>query len=432
MLFIKYLLELAGCLFLIAGIALLLSNAGVLTGRFPGIGRGHPPSEDPRPWRIRYMVAARTALIGLVALLLGLTIAVIPSGSAGLRVSQVSGTLPGALSPGLHFVVPLVQQVEVYPVRDRVYRTDAVPKEGQQADVLKVQTKEGLEVGLGVSARYRLDPRRLDHIHANLPQPVDQEVIPPVIASVFRQNSPNYLVRELISSRRGAFLAACNQEIKKKLAEDGIEISEVMIRDVHLPPEYSRGLEGLLLKEQENEKLDIEVEVKQKQVKTAELEAEAEKVREIKQAEAQAQMTVLAAKAQADAMQHTLPLKEKQIEQSRLEAEARKESTLKNAEAAAQAKVIDAKAELERRKLINEADQHRTRLLAEADSEKLTLEAKVLKENPLLIQKIIAERLSDKVQIMMVPTDGKFFFANDVLKGAPLQQRGVSEIETEP
>jgi hypothetical protein len=36
----------------------------------------------------------------------------------------------------------------------------------------------------------------------------------------------------------------------------------------------------------------------------------------------------------------------------------------------------------------------------------------------LLIQKIIAERLSDKVQIMMVPIDGKGFFANDVLKAA--------------
>ena len=45
-------------------------------------------------------------------------------------------------------------------------------------------------------------------------------------------------------------------------------------------------------------------------------------------------------------------------------------------------------------------------------------EAEVLKDNPLLIQKIIAERLSDKVQIMMVPIDGKGFFANDVLKAA--------------
>ena len=43
-------------------------------------------------------------------------------------------------------------------------------------------------------------------------------------------------------------------------------------------------------------------------------------------------------------------------------------------------------------------------------------EAVLLKQNPLLINKIIAERLSDKLQIMMVPSDGKFFF-NDVLKG---------------
>jgi hypothetical protein len=43
----------------------------------------------------------------------------------------------------------------------------------------------------------------------------------------------------------------------------------------------------------------------------------------------------------------------------------------------------------------------------------------------LLIQKIVAERLSDKVQIMMVPMDGKFFFANDVLKTNPPGAFGV-------
>jgi hypothetical protein len=63
--------------------------------------------------------------------------------------------------------------------------------------------------------------------------------------------------------------------------------------------------------------------------------------------------------------------------------------------------------------------------MAVADAERMKSEALVLKENPLLIQKIVAERLSDKVQIMMVPMDGKFFFANDVLKTAPLGAFGV-------
>ena len=46
----------------------------------------------------------------------------------------------------------------------------------------------------------------------------------------------------------------------------------------------------------------------------------------------------------------------------------------------------------------------------------------MLKTNPLLINKIIAEKLSDKIQLMMVPTDSKFFFANDVFRGMETNQ----------
>ena len=48
----------------------------------------------------------------------------------------------------------------------------------------------------------------------------------------------------------------------------------------------------------------------------------------------------------------------------------------------------------------------------------MKFEAAVLKSNPMLIQKIIAERLSDKLQIMMVPMDGRNFFASDVMRSA--------------
>jgi len=164
-------------------------------------------------------------------------------------------------------------------------------------------------------------------------------------------------------------------------------------------------------------------------VRIAELEAEAQKARDVKQAEAQAQVRVLQAKAESDSMQYTLPLKQKQIEQTKLEAQARKESTIQNAEAAAQAKVIDSKAEIERQKNLADAEANRIRVTADAeanrirvtaaaDSERMKFEASVLKSNPMLIQKIVAERLSDKLQIMMVPIDGKNFFANDVMRSA--------------
>jgi regulator of protease activity HflC (stomatin/prohibitin superfamily) len=417
MLAIKYLLEVLGVV-MMGGAAVVLILQ-ILHNRRPGepVLPAALPVHGLTPDGRRI---AGLGLLGLVPLLMGLSMTVVPAGTAGVRVSQWSGTLPGTLYPGFHLLVPLVHKVELYDARDRVYHTLAAEAKEKPGDILQVQTREGLLVGLAASVRYRVDATKLDHVHAALPHPLDEEVVRPLVAGIFREETANYLVRELISSKRVELLDRCREAIAEKLASDHIQLKEVMIRDLLLPPDYLRGMEGLLLKVQENERLTIELELKQKQVQTAELEAEAQKVRRIKEAEGAAQVTVLQAKAQADAMQHTLPLKEKQIQQTRLEAEARKESTVKNAEAAAQAKIIDSKAELEKRKLMTEADEHRTRLMAKAESERLALEAEVLKQNPMLIQKIIAERLSDKVQIMMVPMDGKFFFANDVLRGSPL------------
>ena len=104
--------------------------------------------------------------------------------------------------------------------------------------------------------------------------------------------------------------------------------------------------------------------------------------------------------------------------------------SIENAEAAAQAKVIDSKAEMQRRKLLADAEADRIRVTAVADAERMKSEAAVLKQNPLLINKIVAERLSDKVQIMMVPTDGKFFF-NDVLRSMPVNGGGMSSEQTD-
>jgi regulator of protease activity HflC (stomatin/prohibitin superfamily) len=355
--------------------------------------------------------------------LIGLSVAVVPSGFGGVRVSQFSGTRPGTLYPGAHLINPLTQRVDLFDIRDQVLTTssgkDGVTKEVSQtkkAEVFNVQSREGLNVGMAITVRYRIDDKKLAYIHDNLPQPVEDEIVPPVVASVFREIVPNYTVRELFAQKREEVRTSAAERITKKLAGDGIIVKEVMLRDIQLPAEYAKGLESLLLKEQEDEGLSIQTAMREKQVRIAELEAEAQKRRDVKGAEAQAQVRVLQAKAEADSMQYTLPLKEKQIQQTRLEAEARKESTLKNAEAQAQAKVIDSKAELERRNLLAEAESKRIRLVAAADAERMTSEAALLRQNPLLINKIIAERLSDKLQVMMVPSDAKIFF-NDVMKG---------------
>ncbi len=66
--------------------------------------------------------------------------------------------------------------------------------------------------------------------------------------------------------------------------------------------------------------MEFETAIYEKQVKIAELQAEAAKAQQLKRSEADAASRVIAAKAESDAMQYTLPLKQKQIEESRLEA----------------------------------------------------------------------------------------------------------------
>src|SRR5205823_1116447 len=227
---------------------------------------------------------------------------------------------------------------------------------------------------------------------------------------------PNYTVREVFATKREEIRKRAAGLITQKLGAEGVLVKEVMLRDIQLPPQYAEGLEGLLLKEQEADRMGVETEIQQKQVRIAELQAEAEKAQAVKHAEGDASVRVLQAKAEADAMKYLLPLKQKQIEQSRLEAEARKETTLKNAEAEAESKVIDSKAEQQRRRLLADAEADRLRVTGVAEAERMRNEGQILKQNPLLINKIVAERLSDKLQIMMVPADGKFFFANDVMR----------------
>ena len=50
-----------------------------------------------------------------------------------------------------------------------------------------------------MTVRYRIDPQRLAYIQANLPQPVEKELVPPVVATSFREIAPSYLVRELFA-----------------------------------------------------------------------------------------------------------------------------------------------------------------------------------------------------------------------------------------
>jgi hypothetical protein len=130
-----------------------------------------PPLPAPRRpgTAIGWSMGARLAAVAIFSILVGTSIVVVPDGRAAVRISQVSGALPETLYAGTHWILPLVQRVETFDTRDHVFATSATEGPHERLEALTVEAREGLSVGLAVTVRYRLDPRRLAYFQANLP-----------------------------------------------------------------------------------------------------------------------------------------------------------------------------------------------------------------------------------------------------------------------
>ena len=117
-------------------------------------------------------------------------------------------------------------------------------------------------------------------------------------------------------------------------------------------------------------------------------------------------------------MKHVLPFKQKQIEQRQLEAEAEKVSRVRTAEGAAQARRIEAEGEADSRQRLADAEAYRLERIGKVNSEQMAREGALITDHPLLIQKTLADKLSDKIQVIIAPPPANGGFIGSTLLGA--------------
>ena len=333
----------------------------------------------------------------------------IDRGEIGVRLNHFTGESV-EVSEGAVLVVPRLHELRRFSLRDQLYR----PADGVSANgSAPFQSVEGLSLGVDVSVRYALDRQQIAAIARTLPEDISNQVVDPLVRGVLYKTLARYTVREVFSSKRQEIEQVIEHELKTRLAANGIVLDSVSIGKVDLPADFKAGMESLLAEGLATEKMRYTLELKDKQVRESELEAEAEKVRREKAAEAAGQEQIIAAKAQAEAMKHVLPFKQKQIEQRALEAEAEKTGRIKNAEATAQARRIEAAGEADSRQKLADADAYRQERLGKIANEQLARDGALISKNPLLIQKTLADKLSDKISVIIAPppSDGGFIGA---------------------
>jgi regulator of protease activity HflC (stomatin/prohibitin superfamily) len=284
---------------------------------------------------------------------------------------------------------------------------------------------EGLSIGIDVAVRYALDPARVVTVSEELPADVGRELVEPVVDGVLHRAFARATVREIFSTKRAEIQKQIEDELRPQLAPDGILLRAVFLGNVDLPKEYRAGLESVLAEELSSEKMRYTLELRDKEVQEASLTADAEKVKREKAAEAAGLEEIIAARSREEAMKHILPFKAKEIEQRRLEAEAAKVTRIKQAEGEAEARRIEAGGEADSRRKLAEADAFRIDATGKAQTAQMERDSALIAKNPLLIQKTVADKLSDKIQVIIAPPQAGGFFAAGLVGGAGGAAKGV-------
>ncbi len=316
----------------------------------------------------------------------------VPPGHVGVSVNRFTGSLE-ALEPGTHFRPPALYEIHPVRVSDQLLSADV--------GAFSVTTKEGVIARITVQARWAIDRRQLLSKWAALPPQPARELVAPVLSAAFRAAAPRYEVTRLISEKREELATVAAVSARERLAESGVVLKEVLIGDLVLPPEFEKGRIAMVDEVQSTERLEVTLK---------------RRAREVEEAEAAAAQRVITARGEADAMKHVLELKTKQIEQRKLEAEAERQQIVERAHAAAEASRIQTLADADRRKAMADAEAYATRVTAQADFERLEREALLVTANPLLIPKTFADRLSERVQVILTPSIGGEQLTGEIFK----------------
>jgi regulator of protease activity HflC (stomatin/prohibitin superfamily) len=331
-----------------------------------------------------------------------------------VRTNLLDGSA-SAYPSGTVLVLPGLHQARRYSTRDQVYR----PVESASATgTAPFQSNEGLSIGVDLTVRWAIDRTRIAQLSKEFPDDLNADLVRPAVQGVVYPLFARHTAREIFSRQRAEIQKEITTELAPKLAAVGLTLRGVDMGKVDLPQEYRAGMEKLLAEELETEKIRYTLELKEAQVKQTQLEAEADKVRRQKAAEAAGQEQVIAARAQEETMKHILPFKQKQIEQRRLEAEAEKAARIRTAEGTAEARRIEARGEADSRQKLADAEAYRLELVGKANAGQMEREGTLIARYPLLIQKTLADKLSDKVQVIIAPAPPPGQFIGSSLIGA--------------
>jgi regulator of protease activity HflC (stomatin/prohibitin superfamily) len=233
-------------------------------------------------------------VLAVVLTLVGAGLVFIEPTEAGVVITILGqgGLRPDPLLPGLHWIVPFVERVELYPTTTQTFTMARTASEGETQGLITVEarTSDGQRIFVDSSVIFKIEPAAVIQIHKTWQRRYQDDLILPQARGIIRDAVSQYRVDEVLSTKRFEMTAHITEELKDVLAQNGLTLVDFVLRDITFTEEYAQSIEQKQIAEQQALQAKFVVEQKKQ---------EAEQARQV--AQGQADAAVIAAKGAAEA-----------------------------------------------------------------------------------------------------------------------------------
>ncbi len=202
----------------------------------------------------------------LLIIIIAKSAVTIRSGEAGVLYKTFGGgvvTDEPPMGEGFHIVAPW-NKVFVYEVRQKELFFQN----------MKVLSSNGLDILIDASTWYQPQYENLGFLHQTRGEEYESRVIKPAIRSAARSVVGRYTPEQLYSSKRDVIQKEIFDETKKILDGQYVQLNDVLIRDVTLPPTIKQAIERKLKQEQESLEYEFRLVTAQKEAEKVRIEAQ--------------------------------------------------------------------------------------------------------------------------------------------------------------
>ncbi len=218
-------------------------------------------------------------IAGLVLVAIGLfssAVKVIEPGRVG--VQSLFGKVQDEVLPsGLHIIDPLVE-ITTFDTRTQNYTMSAVSTEGEKQgdDAIRVLSSDGLEVTVDLSVLYRVYPYKTPYIMQNLGSEAEykDKIIRPISRTAIRDNAVYFQAVELYSTKRQQFQDRIYKAISQNYAKNGIELQQLLVRNITLPASVKASIESKINAEQDAQKMQFVLQKEKQEADRKRVEAQ--------------------------------------------------------------------------------------------------------------------------------------------------------------